>query len=112
MSSFTACVVVLLACTFLCLKGEASRILLVPTAQDNSHIYTLRKVQEELTVRGHDATVIPYTSTGTSQLYFLFPGLFDVHPTPTVMMAINGLHHSVVLAVRHPGLGRPQAERA
>ena len=50
-----------LACSFLA-SGEASRLLLVPTAADNSHIYTLRKVYDEVTRRGHDATVCPLTS--------------------------------------------------
>ena len=35
----------------------ASRILLLPTAADSSHIFTLRAVHDELQRRGHESTV-------------------------------------------------------
>ena len=52
----------LLSCLLCCSTAGASRILLLPTAGDNSHVYTLRKVHDELTLRGHHATVRQFGS--------------------------------------------------
>lgn len=59
MSWLTVTLLGLLASSLLCKTGEAGNILLLPTAADNSHIYTLRKVYDEASSRGHDATVRP-----------------------------------------------------
>lgn len=62
MSNAAVSLLIALACSVLCTSIEASKILLVPTAADNSHIYTLRKVYDEATLRGHTATVRPWDS--------------------------------------------------
>lgn len=38
-------------------SANAARILLLPTPGDNSHIYTLRAMYDELKHRGHDSYV-------------------------------------------------------
>lgn len=36
---------------------RAGKVLLLPTPEDNSHVYMLRKIYDELTDRGHIAYV-------------------------------------------------------
>lgn len=58
----------LLSIMLLFRSGEAGKLLLLPTPADNSHTYTLRKVYDESTMRGHDATVRPFNCASCDQL--------------------------------------------